>query len=387
MLFISQKKKKKSLIRPDPIGIRTAVALVRHGHPLAMPTECTYEMVLLTSPVTTKHNIDALSPAETTREHQQQPHIYIPADAKVLEKSRLWTKRYTPVKSYGILNKDGSKTIASFNEAVLVLQAISPCIWPGPCCVYFPVARPVVFAKRIRASCPIVLLPNTNDACNGGQQRPQTQHYVKLRSPRHPLAIRMCHELGYNLSRSLALSSCSALNSNSVAASTTTQEDHGNNDKLRTKSNASAGSSVNSSPRGGGGCGSLASSSSSAEKHRLLVGYTLQQQPDGAPVTESSQVPMSSMHALNGEDETYEALRVPTCKEYVSRGSCWIVLDVHRRTIYMSKELVQKPIQHALYHGAAHAPSADAAAAQPVQTAVLRKWKLEYRDKPLAWSS
>jgi hypothetical protein len=100
-------------------------------------------------------------------------------------------------------------------------------------------------------------------------------------------------------------------------------------------------------------------------------------------------VQLASMHALNGEDETYEALRVPTCKEYVCRGSCWIVLDVTRRTIYMSKELVQKPLQHALYHVAAHTPSADAAAAvaQPVQTAVLRKWKLEYRDKPLAWSS
>lgn len=237
---------------------------------------------------------------------QQQPHIYIPADASLLQNG-LWSKRYSPVKSYGIQNKDDSKTIASFNEAVVVLQRISACIWPGPCCVYFPIARPLMLAYRIHAS--LELEPN--------------QHYIKLRSPRHPLAIRMCHELGSRLVHER---------------------------KVRSKSRGSIGSS----------------SSVDSCANRLLIGYPLKQR--GQVVTASNQVPLT-MYALDGEHQT-EALQLPTCEESV----CWILVDVKNRTLAISKELPLEALRGAL---SVHSKT------EPVQAAVLRKWKVEYRDEPL----
>lgn len=242
---------------------------------------------------------------DSTVDSQQQPHIYLAADATVLQ-SGIWSKRYSPSKSYGIQNKDASKTIASFNEAAVVLQKISGCIWPGPCCVYFPIVRPLMLAYRIHAS--IELEPN--------------QYYVKFRSPRHPLAVRMCHELG----------------------SRTVDES-----KARSKSNGSIGS-----------CSTV-----NSPGNRILIGYPLKRH--GQNVTKSDQVP-PSMYALDGEHQT-EALQVPTCKESV----CWILIDVENRTLVVSKELPREALRSALSY---HSKS------EPVQAAVLRKWKVEYRDEP-----
>jgi hypothetical protein len=423
------KKNQPWIIRPDPLGIRTAVSLIRNGHALAMPTECTYEVVMRMTIPTRQQDRPKGTDAQTLgddtnhtrfqRQQQQQknvitshlpyldapvPHIYLCPDVAALDglerRSSFW-KPFIVQRSYGI--GGATPMICRFNEAVLVLQVIASCLWPGPCAVYFPISAPMILDPDIRVSV-VMIPPDTTCATT------TPQHYVKFRSPRHPLAIRMCHELGYSSSsssrsstntrrRRRKRSTTTAIAANTGGTTTTIlvheqqQSEDVDDDnvsettsKSRTKSSGSYSSNVSSSR---GGCSSSAAATLSSGRvdhhhHRyLLIGYPLSKRQcnstaarDGggaAVVTRSSDVPSSTLPTLDGEDETYEVLRVPTCREPSS--DCWIC--VPRRTIFCSgnnNENMATTLIHALRK--AQDP------ARPVQSAVLQKWKAEWSNEP-----
>jgi hypothetical protein len=172
---------------------------------VAVPTECTYEACFRlwyktstnTNPLTLSNNDNddhtdnipsatnnTISSANDQRlenqtaQHQREhelaiPHVYVPPslESTFLQGSLLRARRYAVRdKESGVVAQ-----VCSFSETHQVLQRLSSKLWPGPLIIYV--------ALDTESTVSPLLQTNRNNIT-----------YVALRSPCHPLAVKVCQE-------------------------------------------------------------------------------------------------------------------------------------------------------------------------------------------------
>lgn len=169
---------------------------------VAVPTECTYEACFRlwykTSANTSTNNKNDDDNTDTipsanhntssdnndqrlenqTAQHQREqelaiPHVYVPAslESTFLQGSLLRARRYAVRdKETGVVAQ-----VCSFSETHQVLQRLSSKLWPGPVIIYV--------ALDLESTVSPLL-----------QKRRNNITYVALRSPCHPLAVKVCQE-------------------------------------------------------------------------------------------------------------------------------------------------------------------------------------------------
>jgi hypothetical protein len=112
--------------------------------------------------------------AEHQREHELAiPHVYVPPslESTFLQSSLLRARRYA------VRDKETNVVaqVCSFSETHQVLQRLSSKLWPGPLIIYV--------ALDTESTVSPLLQTNRNNVT-----------YVALRSPCHPLAVKVCQE-------------------------------------------------------------------------------------------------------------------------------------------------------------------------------------------------
>lgn len=158
---------------------------------VAIPTECTYEMI---HPF--QYNTSASVVMSTnTQPSPQLPHyVYIPS-VSIFDTCPFW-KHVLPKKSYAIRKKPTSTTaiVSTFNESVHVLRRLSRKCWPGPILIYVQVPQPI-------DGLTVTVPASTNSNRSIPDQRPyyytnesNVQHYIAIRKPCHPLSRKVCSE-------------------------------------------------------------------------------------------------------------------------------------------------------------------------------------------------
>ena len=191
------------LVPADVRGIEEICHRLSQGQSVAVPTECTYELLQ-------QHSASLDQLRSTAQGCKATPHIYI-TDISVLEASPFW-KHLLVKKSYAIKNSATATSqaatprrarsnsmistmtasdndperpaIATFNETVQVIRRIAPKVWPGPVLLYVQVSQPVAGL--------------TVTVCSSGEQcytsESKVQYYVALRCACHPLTVKVCKE-------------------------------------------------------------------------------------------------------------------------------------------------------------------------------------------------
>jgi hypothetical protein len=176
-------------IAPDLNGIRElCFRLQEQQQAVAIPTECTYEMLQ-------PFLVDSIPPLSTAV--QVPLHVYIP-NVSIFETGSFW-RRMFPKKSYALKQplvlSSAATTIHSpplpppiittFNESVQVVRRLASHLWPGPVILYVQVPRPI----------PGVTLTRSTSNANGSfTDTSEVQHYLALRNPCHPLSLKVCQE-------------------------------------------------------------------------------------------------------------------------------------------------------------------------------------------------
>jgi hypothetical protein len=336
---------------------------------VAVPTECTYEMLSVYDPLSA-----AAMAVQDTR-----PHIYVvPPDSiqALVDDDRVpfWRELVFPKKAYALRSPAavlrtnlssslscarsgpppssvtiGSPTpstapsvIATFNESLQILKRIAPKVWPGPVLIYVKVREPLPGltvtrpASSLAASSPLQQQRHRHDSGIGYYtSESDVEHYIVLRSPSHPLTVRVCQEFA---KASSTLASSPRLNPVSTPSSSPMAPHPGKQLGCATTarcpmllSKSESSSSLGSKTRS---CTSLAALVSGSGS--LLIGWPLLQQQQSSPalyVTSASQVDDCAAAAvvLNGE-ERREMFVVPTC-EYAQPCTCSVWLDPDRRVV------------------------------------------------------
>lgn len=158
---------------------------------VAIPTECTYEMIHPFQYSTTASVVMSTN----TQPSPQLPHyVYIPS-VSIFDTCPFW-KHVLPKKSYAIRKEPTSTTaiVSTFNESVHVLRRLSRKCWPGPILIYVQVSQPI---DGLTVTVPAL----TNSNRSIPEQRPHcytnesnVQHYIAIRKPCHPLSRKVCSE-------------------------------------------------------------------------------------------------------------------------------------------------------------------------------------------------
>lgn len=195
-------------IAPDLKGIREmCVRLQEHRETVAIPTECTYEMMQ-------PFHLRSIPPLSTVV--QVPPHVYIP-NVSIFETSSFW-KRMFPKKSYALkqrkslafassttIHSPPPPTITRFNESMQVVRRLALHFWPGPILLYVQVPHPIPGVTITRASL---------NAQESFTDTSEVQHYLALRNPCHPLSLKVCQEFYSTINNASendgSCSSCSA---------------------------------------------------------------------------------------------------------------------------------------------------------------------------------
>jgi hypothetical protein len=160
--------------------------LQEHQETVAIPTECTYEMMQ-------PFHLGSIPPLSTAV--QVPLHVYIP-NVSIFETSSFW-RRMFPKKSYALKQQSLTSattttirtlpppTIASFNESMQVVRRLASHLWPGPVLLYVQVPHPI----------PGVTITRTSwNAQESFTDASEVQHYLALRNPCHPLSLKVCQE-------------------------------------------------------------------------------------------------------------------------------------------------------------------------------------------------
>lgn len=314
------------MIQPTVSGIQEVATKLSEGKFVAVPTECTYEVVAqldwqessswsermqllyslepdreppsnsvevnnkntpggddeLFSPISTDSNGNS----DNGRNYVMSsgfkataPHIYV----HQYSLDGLFWRKCLPKRPYAVRNKEGEVLAAhAFNETQQVLRLLASKIWPGPVLIYVAVER---------------LVPGLTVTRHG-------KHFLGLRSLCHPLMVKVHQE--YQTSQQVPLQSKES-NSNDIVEPLSP-------------------SYGNRCPRSPG------SSSRSTKDVALLVGLALQDDR-ASYVTKAAQVGPDKV-VLNGED-TREIFAVPPC-EYGKPCPHSLWLDSSRRLVILS---------------------------------------------------
>jgi hypothetical protein len=342
------KRRHSEIMYPDVAGLEEVASLLTCNHRVAVPTECTYEVLEQHQPV-------ARSFVE--KSSFRRPHVYLP-NVSSLETSTFW-KQQLPKKSYGMRNnnhKNGfnnnndtvgdkqyrrtsmestltclspgtpSASIATFNETVQVLRRVSSKVWPGPMKVYMQVRQPI-------SGLTITIHRDDSSGCFTNEST--VQHYLAVRSASHPLTVKVCHEFYKSTAQQTTPPDSPKYPSSSAGESTS---------QFRLPSPVSSPKAVMSRATSMSSLSSMSSfgaagaTSSHAYLAPLLVGWPMVL--ENRFVTAASQVEESDSTTavtavLNGE-ERRERFAVPTCQH----GQPWtesIWIDTDRRLIRLVK--------------------------------------------------
>lgn len=364
--------------RPLPLVVAPTVAGVEHiasrlldGDIVALPTECTYEVVthlncqepsawagriqLLQQHSAVSETNDSQPSCRSTsfsnlnnslsdssestdaspdvrdplRRHSEAvvsavPHIYVPQ--AVLD-GPFWRK-CLPKRPYAIRNKEGDVLAAhAFNETQQVLSLLAAKLWPGPVMIFVPVA---------------LELPRDLIVSRNGKS------YVALRSLCHPLMARVYEEY-------LA----SSIRSNKEGV-----ED----------SDVSGGFA--SSP-----IRVCSTQATSRNPGTLMIGVAMENhtEDEACYITKAGQVLRSDLTVLNGE-ESPDMFAVPPC-EYRQPCSDGIWLDLQRRTVVLQSMDNRSNREHVTANALLQALHNTRRVAKTdydrVIQAVVSKWKVE----------
>ena len=126
-------------IVPDANGIQEIChRLHERKECVAIPTECTYEIIYPFRYSTTQASLVVTQPSL-----QLPLHVYIP-NVSIFDTCPFW-KHVLPKKSYAIRKEPTSTTaiVSTFNESVHVLRRVSRKCWPGPILIYIQVSHPI----------------------------------------------------------------------------------------------------------------------------------------------------------------------------------------------------------------------------------------------------
>lgn len=331
------------------MGLRMLTDHLQNGGEVSIPTETTYEKV-------------ALWKEDAPCRHSSRPHVYV-LDVGHLETSPFW-KPLFEAKAYGI-RCDDTTVLAKFNESIAVLQRIAPTIWPGPVRVY------------VQVKCSV---PGVSVSVNGSTR---VRHYIKLRSPRHPLALRACKEFTVAPPPQEPSSPVAAAGSPPRLAHKLPNPPMVSPLRLTSVVLPLPSPTM---PRRATSSGSLSSAHSTSSTslaaavtitpQRTLLGWPVVDEKDNF-CTAARDVPTGLV--LNGE-ESREILRVPTCDvPMASVGT--IYLDAPTRTVAIHGDVpdISWQLQSA-------AVVASPTSKEKVTQALLRKWRVVRLEKAPRWA-
>ncbi len=172
-------------IIPDANGLQEIChRLHERKECVAIPTECTYEMI---QPF--QHCTAPTLLSSTSKPLQKRPYyVYIP-NVSIFDTCPFW-KHVLPKKAYAIRKEPTSTTaiVSTFNESVHVLRRLSTKCWPGPILIYVQVPHVMDGLTVTVHATAGATGPNyyTNES--------NVQHYIAIRKPCHPLSRKVCTE-------------------------------------------------------------------------------------------------------------------------------------------------------------------------------------------------
>lgn len=175
-------------IQPSLTGVQQEVPRrLLADETVAVPTECTYEACFrlayktpstdddvrgsVGSPFQVLEPVNAKARLRNNNGSLAVPHIYVPASLE----SPFLNKHFLQPRHYALRQGDKAAQICSFSETHQVLRRLAAKLWPGPCIVHLSVAAG-------QAAAPDLLHYRHHQA------------YIALRSPCHPLAVKVCQE-------------------------------------------------------------------------------------------------------------------------------------------------------------------------------------------------
>ena len=171
-------------IIPDANGLQEIChRLHERKECVAIPTECTYEMIQPFQYCT--------APTLLTSKPLQKrtPYVYIP-NVSIFDTCPFW-KHVLPKKAYAIRKEPTSTTttavVSTFNESVQVLRRLSRKCWPGPILMYVQVPHVMDgLTVTVHSAAGATGHCYTNES--------NVQHYIAIRKPCHPLSRKVCTE-------------------------------------------------------------------------------------------------------------------------------------------------------------------------------------------------
>ena len=300
------------LVQPDVRGIQEVAHRLSQGQNVAVPTECTYELLQQHSAAPSQLR------STTAHGHKVTPHVYV-TDISALETSSFW-KQLLVKKAYAIKNSATAASpapprrarsnsmistttadtdlhpsaIATFNETIQVIRRIAPKVWPGPVILYVQISQPVAGLS--------VTVGSSGEQCYTSESK--VQHYLALRMACHPLTVKVCKEFYQQ------------------------QSSPPPSPGLRPKASPDSPPSL------------LRSTSSSSllsvlSASQVLVGFPLRDNGSSYVTTAEQVTDSATTTVLNGE-ERREIFAVPTCERgQPCQVSVW--MDADRRTVRVQR--------------------------------------------------
>lgn len=206
------------VIQPTIDGLEAVATRWKNGLVVAIPTECTYEACLavrVPQRSSTKQNFDGTSSNEWLQKVEQlrqisqpplwnsrrilgsgcdfeNPYCLVTPGGCELKRHPILRETFSP-RLYALRPSDTDKTavVHRFNESIEVLERLANKFWPGPIIIRLGIISqkspwtetPFVIESRPPPRIDVESDPSITNtpACN---------HFVSLRCPRHPLAVK-----------------------------------------------------------------------------------------------------------------------------------------------------------------------------------------------------
>lgn len=199
--------KRYPVIQPTVEGVESVSHRWKNGYVVAIPTECTYEACLaVRMPIrqNAMHSLAGFLQRWMQQMHQlsnicrdpKSPHPHATVDPYCvvtpggeLKRHAVLREVFTP-KLYALRPSDAEKdaVVYRFNETMEVVQRLAGKLWPGP----------ILFKVGLSSSSPWTETPfvvESRPPRMNGENDPDNQaspyrHFITLRCPRHPLAVK-----------------------------------------------------------------------------------------------------------------------------------------------------------------------------------------------------
>lgn len=204
-----------TLVQPTIEGVESVATKWKDGLVVAIPTECTYEAcVAIALPVRacfhgSQDGVSALwlqkvaqlrqlaDPSYASRFEVAVPYCVVTPSC-VLKRHPILRDAYAP-KTYALRAHDSNKAavVHRFNETVEVLERLAHKLWPGPILIRLglPSNSPWAQTPFVLKSRPPRIEENTPETL-----APSMRHFLTLRCPRHPLAVKARKDVEMNQS-------------------------------------------------------------------------------------------------------------------------------------------------------------------------------------------